>query len=366
MKKQTPDLRHADDAFDKLGLGRFDYALPNIWRLHNHRRAIMASLVKGVYRMEKDRAKGLWKEPSHHHKDTARTPVWWQSFHYDMVRPVVEENGTGTVFAAVYRSRLHHPKLGAPKIVVAMRGTLLRRMDLDADIHILFHRLSSHQRFDMVLRVVREEVARFGPNCVCLAGHSKGAALALLVGRKLAEEGFDLEAHLFNPPHPSLPSQPMHLPDGVASTARIVHNVVANTLAHVLQHANTRNHEKDTFLAIRNWLPHLYINSQDPVCSSYIGYFEVNRHLPELKDRWFGFALSRTPRSIRGILRSYVGNTSCRPDHLIPSAYLHVNHVASSLQSAHQLHQWLDLGLQIPPPLTITFDAAQDCMTRRA
>lgn len=318
----------------------------------------MASLVKGVYRMEKDRAKGLWKDAKH--EENARTPRWWKTFHYEMIMLITEGD---VVFGAVYHSLLdHHPHhkirntgdgnftdysaQGAPKIVVALRGTLLSKEDFEADIHILFHRLSSHKRFEMVLQVVRRQVAKSGPSAVCLTGHSKGAALALLVGRKLAEEGCYLEAHLFNPPNPSLPGK---LPAAITLTAGVAHNIAANALAHVFQSENRRNHDRDTFLSIRTWMPNLYINAQYPLCSPYIEYFELSRQLPELKGKWFGTALSCTPRSIRGILGSSMGKTHCQPEHLIPSASLHVTHSASSFHSAHKLDQWFNLDLLISP-----------------
>eukprot|EP00250_Pteridium_aquilinum_P026117 c3234_g2_i1 orf=65-679(+) len=199
---------------------------------------------------------------------------------------------------------------------------------------------------------------------VCLAGHSNGAALALLVGRKLAEEGCFLEAHLFNPPYPSLPSEPLHLPSAVTITVGVVHNIAANTLANVLQGVNRKNRAHDTFLSLRNWLPNLYINTQDHLWSSYIEYFEVSRHLPELEGKWFGSALSRTPRSIRGVLRSSIdGSTNCQPDHLIPSASLHITYSAPSFQVAHKLDQWFNLELEITSS-DILFDPTHDCMTR--
>lgn len=325
----------------------------------------MAALVKSVYRMEKDRASGLWKCPSNDPSHTSSTTIWWHAFHYDLLYPLVEENGTGTVFGAVFHSRLNHNLgcLGAPRIVVAFRGTLLRKLDLDADLSILFHHLCSHKRFDLALHIVRQEVARHGQQSVCLTGHSKGAALGLLVGRRLAEEGCFLEAHLFNPPHPSLPTATMSIPDKITTAAHVCHNVLANGLAHVLQDEKTRTHDRDTFQAIIPWLPHLYLNVHDPICSSYIRYFEAHRHMPNLKGRWFGFAISSTPRSIRAVLRSSMSGADAKPDHLIPSAYLHVNEIPSTLRESHQLQQWYNLDIRLLPVKTV-FDPVGDCMIR--
>lgn len=365
--------KRGNEGFDAFAHGLLDYKSPEVWR--DHKRVIMASLVEGVYRIERERING------HGPRNWNGRPglKWWETFHYDMVEPIEANNAKRTVFGAVYKSRLDHNPghhdLSAPKIVVAFRGTMItNKADFMANIHILFHRLRSHQRYAVGLKVLREQVlTQYHHSEVCLAGHSKGAALALLMGRELAEgEGNQgprrfLEAHLFNPPHPAIPrTEPS---SKLAAISHEAHKVFANALSRALQHNDTRQDENRKFLSIRDWLPHLYVNAQDIICSAYITHFQDDHLLPEKLRASFPELFSATPHSIRGILRSYfLKEDDSRPDHLIPSACLHINgnppasNFLTKRYKAHKLRLWYDFNLEVYQPLKIQFDPDKDCM----
>ena len=73
-----------------------------------HRRAAMACLVTGVYRLEKDRKHGI-RKLFRSHADTAGTSIWWTHFRYELVQVLTdppETRGSNAVFGAVFRSQL--------------------------------------------------------------------------------------------------------------------------------------------------------------------------------------------------------------------------------------------------------------------
>lgn len=92
----------------------------------------------------------------------------------------------------------------APKVVVAVCGTRMDSgMDLRSDLRVLFERLHEDQRYDTLLDVVEKEVNEHGHQNVAIAGHSLGAAFALLVGQKMVHNRKPVECHLFHPPFAS-------------------------------------------------------------------------------------------------------------------------------------------------------------------
>lgn len=336
------------EIFDLMRLGNFDYRSPQIWSDDNHRRRIMAALVEAVYTMSES-------------TDTSRK--CWETFYYEMEHLLKDYKGR--VFGAVFKSVLKEIS-DAPLKVMAFKGTTLNRGDIKADCQILLHRLAKHDHYIEALKVVRREVVCHGASCVCLTGHSKGASLALLVGRKLAEERCLLETHLFNPPFPTLPIELLPVSKEVKLVAHMVHDIAALVTSRSLLSAKERKRERAAFHVIRPWLPHLYVNVRDPICSSYVGYFQATRYLQNLMGESFGFHQSSTPHSIAAVLYSYVNLSGSKPDHLIPSAYLHVNHIAESkdVAAAHYLSQWWDVDMQLLKPLKLRFHASKDCMIK--
>ena len=318
-----------------------------------HRHAAMACLVTGVYRLEEDRKhRGRLLFPSKVHADTA---IWWTHFQYDLVEILDHQSKTGslTIFGAVYRSKLGQAPTGPATIVIAFRGTMMRKADWEANLMIYLGRLESDPRFMKGLNAVKRAVKEVGWERVCVTGHSKGAAIGLLVGRAMAEKGKLIEAHLFNPPHPTLRNErplgsisTLKPPTWVVGTVEFLHELAARTLSSMTQEAEVVEEERKRFESLSPWRPSLYVNTHDPICSAYITFFRAAQYVPPQLRR-----LHSMPYSIRQSLLSILGVDS-RPHHLIPRAKLVIrrhHHECSysssqqELREPHRLLQWCNI-----------------------
>ena len=338
----------------------FHYVVINRDRENDYRRAAMACLVTGVYRLEKDRKhRGGLLSPSE--VDTG-TATWWTHFHYELVDTLLHqsESGRRTIFGAVYRTKLGHAPIGPASIVIAFRGTMMRSADWEANLMIYLGRLESHPRFTKGVNAVERAVEEVGWERVCVTGHSKGAAIGLLVGRAMAEKGKLIEAHLFNPPHPTIRNErplgsipALKPPRWLLSTVGVLHEVSARALSAMTQEEEVVEEEKKRFDSLSPWQPRLYVNTHDPICSAYITFFGAAQYLPPPLRRLHG-----TPYSIRQSLLSILGVES-RPHHLIPRAMLFIRRHQEqdrNLIKPHKLLQWCD----VQPSNVEAVDARRD------
>ncbi|KAG5597413.1 hypothetical protein H5410_038645 [Solanum commersonii] len=180
------------------------------WRKDaNYKRTVMACFIQAVYLLELDRQENRTEQ-------NALAPKWWIPFRYKLVE-ILKDERDGSIFGAILewdRSAaladfvLIRPS-GAPRAVLALRGTILKsqtmRRDIEDDLHFLaWESLKGSVRFSGVLKALKAIADKYGSNNVCIAGHSLGAGFALQVGKALAKEGIYVEAHLFNPPSVSL------------------------------------------------------------------------------------------------------------------------------------------------------------------
>ncbi|CAA0835696.1 alpha/beta-Hydrolases superfamily protein [Striga hermonthica] len=83
---------------------------------------------------------------------------------------------------------------GAPRAVLALRGTLLKGPTIGRDIKddlrfLTWESLKGSVRFERALKALKEISVRYESNNVCVAGHSLGVGFALQVGKELAKEG---------------------------------------------------------------------------------------------------------------------------------------------------------------------------------
>ena len=309
----------------------------------------MACLVEAVYMLEEQNHGDGLMLPSEVDTDTA---MWWSHFHYELVDMLLHQSkaGSPTIFGAVYRSKLCHAPTGPPNIVIAFRGTMMRRADWQANIMIYLGRLESNPRFTEGLKAVKKAVKEVGWQRICVTGHSKGAAIGLLVGRAMAEKGKLVEAHLFNPPHPTVRNErplgsisALNPPRWLVSTVGVLHEVTSRALSAMTQEAEVVKEERKRFESLKLWWPSLYVNTHDPICSAYITFFRAAQYLPpQLR------GLAGTPHSIRQSILWVVGVES-RPHHLIPRAKLVIrrhHEFSSSFQDVrepHKLRQWCDV-----------------------
>lgn len=327
--------------------------LTNIdWNNAHHRRSVAASLVEGVYILERDRQEK--REGSQ-----ALAPPWWEFFHFKLVRKLIDDVDF-CIFGAIYEYKPPSSHCndsivsidGNPRYVIAFRGTITKpdsfTRDFELDIHIMRNGLHQTSRFEIGMQAVRNMVATVGASNVWLAGHSLGAAMAMLAGKTMAKMGNFLEAFLFNPPYLSAPIERIK-DKKVKHGIRIAGSVITAGLALAARGKNPRSRSEDPFSALSAWTPSLCVNPADHLCSEYIGYFEHRKKMEEIG----AGAIERlaTQHSLGGLFMSVVGKgvETAKPLHLLPSANLTVNLSPSNdFKQAHGIHQWWrpDLSLK--------------------
>ncbi|KAK4485356.1 hypothetical protein RD792_007995 [Penstemon davidsonii] len=129
--------------------------------------------------------------------------------------------------------------------LIAFRGTINkpdnRAQDLKLDLHCIINNLQDSRRFKIGIESAQNVIARAGPGNVLLAGHSLGSSIVLLIGRHRAK----------------------------------------NTAAAKRSGGDPKAQEIDPFIVLSSWIPYLFINPNDPICSEYVGYFE---HMEKIGD----------------------------------------------------------------------------------
>ncbi|KAJ8764840.1 hypothetical protein K2173_010305 [Erythroxylum novogranatense] len=316
------------------------------WTNSHHRRSVAASMVQGVYILERDRQ--LRRQGAE-----ALASPWWEFFHFHLLRQLVDD-ADSSIFGAIYEfkpptSHCHQSIDESPRYVIAFRGTITKpdslSRDLELDLHLIRNGLHETSRFEIAIQAVRNVVATVGESNVWLAGHSLGAAMALLAGKTMAKTGIFLQAFLFNSPFFSAPVERIK-DKRVKKGIRIASSVITAGIALASKKNYQNSRSVDPFAALSAWIPYIFVNPGDHICSEYIGYFE---HRKTMDDIGIG-AIEKlaTQHSLGGLLMSAVGKDS-EPLHLIPSANLVVNmSPAPHFKEAHGIHQWWrpDLALQ--------------------
>jgi len=231
----------------------------------------MACFIQAAYLLELDRQENRSEED-------ALAPKWWLPFKYKLVQTLLDERD-GSIFGAVIewdRSAaladfiLLRPS-GAPRVVVALRGTLLKsltiRRDLEDDLRFLaWESLKGSVRFKVAFDNLKSLANKYGSSNVCIAGHSLGAGFALQVGKALAKEGIYVEAHLFNPPSVSLAMSLRSIGEKAAFAWK---RVAAMLPSGGETQAVTDKQNKGSIATLKKWVPHLYVNNSDYVCCYY-------------------------------------------------------------------------------------------------
>ena len=121
------------------------------------------------------------------------------------------------------------------------------------------------------------------------------------------------------------------------------------TFAMKAKASQQRGQSEDPFEALSAWIPCLFVNPADHICSEYIGYFEHRKKMDEIG----AGAIERlaTQNSIGGLFLKAIGRES-EPMHLLPSANLTINITPSrDLKEAHGIHQWWRDDLQLQSKL---------------
>lgn len=313
------------------------------WNNPDHQRSVAAGLVQGVYNLERDR------QQKREGTETL-APPWWEFFHFELIRKLIDD-ADFSIFGAIYELKSSTPDwklLGpdAPKYVIAFRGTITKpdsiSRDLSLDLNFLKNGLHQTSRSEIAMQAVRNVVSAGQAN-VWLAGHSLGAAVAMLAGKAMVKTGVFLQAFLFNPPFTSAPIERIKdkkLKQGI----RIAGSFITAGLAVAVKSRQKRPLADDSFAKLSAWYPCLFVNPADHICSEYIGYFEHRKKMEEIGIG--GIERLATQNSIGGLFLHAMGKES-EALHLLPSANLTVNLSPSpDFKTAHGIHQWFRSDLR--------------------
>ncbi|XP_009789272.1 GDSL esterase/lipase At4g10955 [Nicotiana sylvestris] len=242
------------------------------WKDANYRRTVMACFIQAVYLIELDRQENRTEQ-------NALAPKWWIPFKYKLVETLKDERD-GSIFGAILewdRSAaladfiVIRPS-GAPRAVLALRGTLLKsptmRRDIEDDLRFLaWESLKGSVRFNGALKALKALANKYGSNNVCIAGHSLGAGFALQVGKSLAKEGIYVEAHLFNPPSVSLAMSFRNIGEKAGFAWKRLKAMLPSKSDSQISYEEGAT--TSIRVGLKQWVPHLYINNSDYICCSY-------------------------------------------------------------------------------------------------
>ncbi|KAK9085807.1 hypothetical protein Sjap_026218 [Stephania japonica] len=256
------------------------------WKDANYRRTVIACFIQAVYLLELDRQENRTE-------DTSLAPNWWKPFKYKLAKTLIDDRD-GSIYGAILEWDraaamadliLIRPS-GAPRAVLALRGTLLKsqtiRRDIQDDLRFLaWESLKGSSRFGGAMEALKSAVERCGSSNVCIAGHSLGAGFALQVGKEMAKQGVFVETHLFNPPSVSLAMSLRSIGEKAGFAWRRFKSMIPSresqpndeemTLSASTQ---TNSYSKD----IKKWIPHLYVNNSDYICCNYNDSSEAADH----------------------------------------------------------------------------------------
>uniref|UniRef100_A0A5B7AHX7 GDSL esterase/lipase n=1 Tax=Davidia involucrata TaxID=16924 RepID=A0A5B7AHX7_DAVIN len=243
------------------------------WKDANYKRTVIACFIQAVYLLELDRQENRREE-------NALSPKWWIPFKYKLAKTLIDERD-GSIFGAVLewdRSAaladfiLMRPS-GAPRAVLALRGTLLKsptiRRDIEDDLRFLaWESLKGSVRFCGALEALKSIANSYGSNNVCIAGHSLGAGFALQVGKALAKQGIFVETHLFNPPSVSLAMSLRNIGEKAGFVWKRFKSMLPSSSGET-QSSSSSSDDTCGLGLMKKWVPHLYVNNSDYICCYY-------------------------------------------------------------------------------------------------
>ncbi|XP_021764034.1 GDSL esterase/lipase At4g10955-like [Chenopodium quinoa] len=310
------------------------------WRNPDHTRSVVASLIQGVYVLERDRQ-------NKRTGNKALAPAWWDYFHFQCMKTLIDQIDL-SIFGAIfeYKPRVIIPQQGVPpRYVIVFRGTLMetdtRKRDLYLDIQLPFSRLTRDSRYLIAFQEI-QGILEISPKNVLLAGHSLGAAIALQAGKDMAKRGCHIETYLFNPPYTSAPIEKINN-TYLKGKIRIAKSIVTAGIYQVakkgIKNYNNSTKQHDSYSSLCSWIPNLFVNPSDPICCEYIGHFEHRGRMKELGMDQVDLIV--TKHSLMSMLVGALGKDG-EPPHLIPSALLtkNVKNVVQSVKEAHCVNQW--------------------------
>ncbi|XP_010442570.1 PREDICTED: GDSL esterase/lipase At4g10955-like [Camelina sativa] len=303
MTPKTVVMKDDDDAHHPYAFhvsGPRNVASPNwrdlinsSWKDPNYKRTVMACFIQAAYLLELDRQENR-------NEQNALAPKWWIPFKYKLSHTLIDQRD-GSIFGAVLEwdraaamaDLVVIRPSGAPKAVLALRGTILKsltmRRDIEDDLRFLaWESLKGSVRFNVALEALQSVAKRYGSSNVCIVGHSLGAGFALQVGKALAKEGLFVDAHLFNPPSISLAMSLRNIGEKASVAWKRLMSIIPPRNEPLIPSGNQgqvspnnvssgfRNwvpsfygQSQKSTVDLRKWVPHLYVNDSDYICCHY-------------------------------------------------------------------------------------------------
>lgn len=207
-------------------------------------------MVQAVYTLERDRQQnriGLRSQANH----------WWEFFNFTLAETLIDQSD-GSIYGGVFEYKLFsynyqynpHSKM-PPRHVIAFRGTIMKRhsrsRDLRLDLRCIRDCLQDSTRFVHAIEVIQTAVAKTGNAAVWLAGHSLGAAVALLAGKIMSRNGFPIETYLFNPPFSSIPIEKLVKSERLKHGVRFAGSVVKAGVAIAVKGRHHHNKVRTSY-----------------------------------------------------------------------------------------------------------------------
>ncbi|KAL9661906.1 hypothetical protein QQ045_026734 [Rhodiola kirilowii] len=252
------------------------------WKDGNYKRTVVACFIQAVYLLELDRQENRTDE-------NALAPKWWLPFKYRLSKTLIDERD-GSIFGAILEwdhsaalaDLIPFRPRGAPRAVLALRGTLLNRATFKRDVQddlrfLAWESLKGSVRFSAAFEALKGLSECYGSSKVCIAGHSLGAGFALQIGKELAKQGVYVETHLFNPPSVSLAMSFRSIGEKAESAWKKLKSILPSNSETETQPATEENENIPSLFsnwipsitASKKWVPNLYVNNSDYICCNY-------------------------------------------------------------------------------------------------
>ncbi|KAG0605741.1 hypothetical protein M758_9G084600 [Ceratodon purpureus] len=317
-------------------------------------RQIMVVLVHYVYfrdlehRAERELAKALGYQDDDAEKAGREH---WQPIAYKDIDPNVDAKKLKKLGLEILQPVAGdlHPNKNAPRLAIVLRGTLplpqyLR--DFGSDAKIALEILTRSKRVmecqKLILKVIKDFLSRGGSqNQICMAGHSLGAAIALLVGKELVyAHGIHIDTHLFNPPLLTFAS----IASGELSQISLSRRSLRTSKMKL-------DAEWEKFKKLLDWIPHFYLNPSDIICLQYIRYYEKQHEVltEENVEKSKQARITRQPLKFFKKDVNIISNVVPSADVWISRKYKSNPVLAHSLKQWHQDPESADIRLEFQP-----------------
>ncbi|KAK3228074.1 hypothetical protein Dsin_007936 [Dipteronia sinensis] len=283
------------------------------WKNVHHRRSVAASLVQGVYVLERDRQKKR-EGPK------ALASPWWEFFDFQMVGQLIDDDDS-SIFGAIYKfkpppSQRNLSTDGCPRYVIAFRV-----YDFDP--------VSTGRTVNEII------LSTF--SCRRNPDHRRSVLSCLVQGAYVLET--DRQKKREGPKALASPWWEFFNFQMIGQLKDDDDSSIFGAIYKFKPPASHRNLSTDEcpryVIAFRGTLAF----RADHICSAYIGYFKHKKKMEEFG--LGGVERLATQHSLRGLYKSAKGKEEREPIHRIPSANLTVNLTPSwGFKQAHGINQW--------------------------